>query len=179
MLLRRTPLLIAAVLLLAAPHAAAEEDFEADREAGYLGVSYSFGSGGFDGVPRDEGHGFALRTGVRMLRWAAVELEGNYLNSLGGVEHMWNVIANVKAIYPLGADDRIQPFLVAGAGIMSFSAPALSDNNFQGVYKLGGGLDYFLTRNWVLQADASWVSGMKGTTLDYVSAKAGVSYVFR
>ena len=41
-LLRRTPLLIAAALLLAAPGALAqEEEFEADREAGYLGLLLS------------------------------------------------------------------------------------------------------------------------------------------
>ena len=43
MLLRRTPLLIAAVLLLTAPTALAQDDeFEPDLFAGYLSGNYTF-----------------------------------------------------------------------------------------------------------------------------------------
>lgn len=173
MLLRQSQrlILIAAVLLLTAPHAAIAEDFEADREASYLGLSYLFGSGGVDGTPNDEGHGFAALAGFRMLRFAAIELEGTYLGSMGLVENPWNVMVSFKGIYPLGSDDRIQPFIIAGAGVGN-------DTKFRGVYKLGGGLDYFLTNNWVLGAGVTWVSGFNGASLEYVSLKAGVSYMF-
>jgi hypothetical protein len=120
-----------------APAALAEPppDFEADREAGYLGISGVYvqdtasdglwkdgfsGSPSFPGVSLGKGGGFSARMGYRMIRWAAAEIEGDWASGLGdGIRNPWNITANLKAIYPFGPQDRIQPFIVGGAGVIS------------------------------------------------------------
>ncbi len=189
MLLRRIPLLIAAAVLLAAPTALAEqEEFEADREAGYLGISGIYGveeftDGDSAGLRLRSGGGFSARVGFRMFRWAAMELEGEYLDSLGkDVASPWNVTANLKAIYPFGPEDRIQPFLLGGAGVMSaeFTRAGSTTEETDGVFKIGGGVDFFVTRNWVAQVATSWVSHIsREPGIRYVAVKAGVTYNFR
>jgi opacity protein-like surface antigen len=185
-------LLIAALLLVLAPVAHSEEppeDFEADREAGYLGISGVYARQDMSdsnsiGLRVGDSGGLSARMGFRMMRYAAVEIEGEWLYNLGsGIENPWNIIANFKAIYPLGPQDRIQPYLVGGAGVTSArfkpaGRPSYVDTD--GVYKLGGGLDFFLTRHWVVGTEASWTNGMsKSPGLTHISVEAGVTYVFR
>jgi opacity protein-like surface antigen len=193
-LLRRIPLLVAAVLVLVAPAALAEPppDFEADREAGYLGISAVFvqdtvsdgiwkSVGG--GVPVGNGGGFSARMGYRMIRWAAAEIEGDWASGLGdGVRNPWNITANLKAIYPFGPQDRIQPFIVGGAGVISAEIIRGTESSIwtDGVWKIGGGIDFFATRNWVATVAATWVDTMSsGSDLSYIGVKAGITYTFR
>lgn len=177
MLLRRTLLLVTALVLMALPSAAAQEELETDREAGYLGLSYTFAD--LEGTSGDYGHGISLRMGFRMARYAALELEGDWISGLGINDDPWNLTVNLKGIYPLGPDDRYQPFLVVGGGIMSFSRAGDTKSNLQGAYRVGGGLDYFVTRNWVAQAVVTFVGGAANKSINYTTVKAGVTYVFR
>ena len=198
MLLRRTPLLVVAVLLLAAPAALAEPppDFEADREAGYLGLSGLYAhevvESGFwkRGVRLGNSGGISARMGYRMFRWVAAEIEGGWVNGLGkGIKNPWNVTANLKVIYPLGPQDRIQPFIVGGAGVISaeiirtpnpITLTPTSNIETEGVWKLGAGVDYFVTRNWVASVGATWLVAMPDRSdLAYVAVKAGITYNFR
>ena len=195
MLLRRVPLLIAALVLLAAPGAQSEEppeDFEADREAGYLGLSGIYARQDMSastsiGLDVGDSGGLSARVGFRMARYASIEAEGEWLHNLGSsIENPWNITANIKAIYPFGPQDRIQPFVVGGAGVMSgriiryINGNRTSQVKTDGVYKIGGGIDFFLTRHWVAGAAAVWTNGMsKRPGFTHIAVKAGVSYVFR
>ena len=185
-------LLIAALVLLLAPVAQSEEppeDFEADREAGYLGISGVYARQDMSdsnsiGLRVGDSGGLSARMGFRMMRYAAVEIEGEWLHNLGsGIENPWNITANLKAIYPLGPQDRIQPYLVGGAGVMSARLKRADRASYvatDGVYKIGGGIDFFLTRHWVAGTAAVWTNGMsKRPGLTHISIQAGVSYVFR
>jgi opacity protein-like surface antigen len=190
-LLRRTPLLIAALVLLFAPGAQSEEppeDFEADREAGYLGISGTYARQDLSdsnsrGLDVGDSGGLSARMGFRMARYAALEVEGEWLHDLGsGISNPWNITGNIKAIYPFGPQDRIQPYVLGGAGVMSGRVirGSLSTVETDGVYKLGGGIDFFITRHWVAEAAAVWTNGMsRSPGFTHIAVKAGISYVFR
>ena len=55
----------------------------------------------------------------------------------------------------------------------------ISGSTPDGVWKLGGGMDFFVTRNWVLGMSVTWVSGFRDAAYSYTAVKTGITYVFR
>ncbi len=89
------------------------------------------------------------------------------------------IALTLSATATVGEPACADVFLIVGGGIMSFSRPGDTKSNLQGAYRAGGGLDYFVTRNWVAQAVVTFVGGAARDNINYTTVKAGVSYVFR
>ena len=77
---------------------------------------------------------------------------------------------------------RYQPYGLFGVGLMAIDSvtksPATSRQTTGLVaLRFGGGIDYYLTRNWVLNAELDYIySATDIDTLDYLSLGFGVSY---
>jgi opacity protein-like surface antigen len=136
--------------------------------------------------------------GYRCHRNLAVELEAEWISGFeteildsGGstiakVEpDPLTVTTNFKGYLPLG---RFQPFALAGAGIMS-SSLSVTESTGTGVIesaqfrafvlRLGGGVDYYATKNIVLNIGADYVLPLGGDIdLDHISLGWGVQYRF-
>ena len=114
--------------------------------------------------------GFQVRGGYRIQRWLAAELEYEWLD---GFDNKANgstifklgthvVTANAKFLCP--AWSRFQPYVLFGAGVAIFdidkqSGPAvgLEDTSTGFAFRATGGLDVYLTRNWLLNVEAGAV----------------------
>lgn len=80
---------------------------------------------------------------------------------------------------------RYQPYGLFGVGLMAIDSvtktETLASEQTTGLVALrfGAGIDYYLTRNWVLNAELDYIySATDIQTLDYLSLGFGVSYRF-
>ena len=82
---------------------------------------------------------------------------------------------------------RLQPFVMVGVGTMGVDTTstnasdgsALAQDTGLLVGRFGGGVDYYLTRQWVISVEADYVYAATNIqNLDYFSLGAGVTYRF-
>ena len=186
--MRKTSLgLVTIALLLAGASAHAEQDEGRNdiyrRDGGYFGLS------GIAGVPvgdlwgkRATGGGLNGRLGWHGTGWLSFEMEGEYINGLYTQESnmdwwTFGFTANFKASCPLG---RVQPYALAGLGLL-YAKPdqGSSGDSTNFATRFGAGLDIYLTKNWVLAAEASYmlpVANLLDQGLDYMTIGAGFVY---
>lgn len=144
--------------------------------------------------------GFNVRGGYRVKRWLAAELEYEWLdgfdNTLDGSTifklrtHV--VTANAKFLCP--AFGRFQPYVLFGAGAAIFEVndrkdegAGLESSSTGFAARASGGLDVYLTKNWLLNVEAgaaiptNEVANSAGGDLEelfYVPIQVGVQYRF-
>lgn len=185
-MLRRILGVSVALLLLGALPAQAQDDeedapIEYGRIGGYAGLAGSYGidvsKGDFRGVTFDSG-GVSAWLGYRMHTLAAFEVEGEWQNGLSDVNG-WNITLNVNWYlfnYFFEPNTWVQPFLVTGGGLMSARPPG-ARTAVNGAFRLGVGLDAYLTRNWSFRFTTEWVTGVgRLNDLSYVPIAFGVQY---
>ena len=164
-----------------------------DRDVGqstgaYLGGSFSLGVEQFDNMPPeddfDEGFGFDVWVGSRIHRHVGVEGQLSYLKGFEirgtGIDfnHL-NGTANLK-LYPL--DGRIQPYVMAGAGLGRFEVEepdgyTLSDTG--GVMRVGAGVDVYLNESIALVGGLGYLfTAGDIVDTDIVEMRFGVQYRF-
>ena len=119
-----------------------------------------------------------VRAGYRMFRYAAFEVEGEWIRKFGGgLENPYIITANLRFYYPFGPEDRIQPYAVGGVGV--FVPNVNGKNEVTGGYRAGIGVDFYLTENWSIGPAAEWVSTTsEDPALQYISVQFGVQYMF-
>jgi len=149
-------------------------------------------------VMADNSLGVNGGAGYRCHRNLAIELEAEWVSGFqteifdsGGAKiakvepDPLTVTTNFKGYLPFG---RFQPFALAGAGIMS-SSLSVTESTGSGVIesaqfrafalRLGGGFDFYATKNIVLNIGADYVFPLGGDQdLDYVSVGWGIQYRF-
>ena len=186
-MLART-LAIAGLIAFIAPGALADDE-ENDlsdsfvREAGYLAISgvgalEQVGSSLKEHVDPKNGAGLSVRAGYRMFRHASIEVEGEWVHDLGsGLKNPYNITCNLRFYYPVGPQDRIQPYALAGIGV---SVPNVNGKNeVTGGWRAGIGVDYYINEHWSGGPSAAWVSTVSNDpALAYVSVQLGVQYLF-
>ncbi len=181
-MLART-LAIAGLIAFIAPGALADDEDSFVREAGYLAIS---GVGAFEQIGKSlerevnpsDGGGLSVRAGYRMFRYASIEVEGEWVYELGsGLKNPYNITCNLRFYYPMGPQDRIQPYALGGIGV---SVPNVNgDNHVTGGWRAGVGVDYYINEHWSVGPSASWVSTVSNDpALAYVSVQLGVQYLF-
>ena len=143
----------------------------------------------------DNSRGLAAFVGYRVHRHVSVEARGEWLEGFDVVADSpgggafdaevdgYAVTANTK-FYPLTGS--LQPF--AGLGLGAFranlegtgrSGQRINQSSTEFVFRLAGGLDYFLSENLVLNLEASYLApGGELTNLDYGNFSAGVTFRF-
>lgn len=166
-------LLGAAVCLAFAPHASAQlDDWDDDyypfaREGLYVGVGALFALENFDrgaaiggaalGISAEDGGGFELRGGSRVYPNFAGELLFQFHGGFSVKDRTsgskdsfngWSLTGNAKG-YPLLG--RVQPYGVAGVGLLSFTQKRDADLGF--VARIGGGVDLYLSEAVVVDLE--------------------------
>ena len=182
-------------LPIGAPRALAEDYV---REGWYLGARGVYAVEDFDiDATADNDFGFNLFAGYRMLRGLASDFEFEYVDAIPArgdpagpnfdvrtFDFAWNfrVYPLAWAFEPSSVFQRVQPYLSAGPSIQWAQLQRLpggdrDEGNFAG--RLGGGLDFLLTENVALSADAIYTIGT-GDVRDfrYLSVGWGFSYRF-
>jgi len=141
----------------------------------------------------DDTLGFNLRAGRRLCSNAAVELEYEWYDDFGymdpssspgfpittsgssvGNTDAWSLMANTKLFALTG---RVQPFALLGAGVLAVDAGSTDKATFAG--RLGGGVDVYVTENFALTVDASYVMPTAGLSdLAFTALSWGGMYRF-
>lgn len=190
------------ILLLSAFSAQAESEFGQER-GGYLALSgmynHDVSSGSLEGYAGDSG-GVTGRMGFRVGSMVAIEIQGDWNEELsegkGKKRRGFAVTTNLR-VYPLtkviddlvgssGLEHRIQPYVVAGVGVITARAMThqhggtpYRERALNGAFRLGGGIDYYLTERIALSAGSEWVVGTgRLNDLGYVTASLGAQYNF-
>lgn len=153
------------------------------RQAPYLGISgvgaiEEVGSTLRAQVNAKNGGGVSVRGGYRMFRYASIEVEGEWIRELGkGLQNPYIITANLRFYYPLGPQDRIQPYAMGGIGV---SVPNVNGKNeVTGGWRAGLGVDFYIDEHWSIGSSAAWVSTTNlDPALNYISLQLGVQYLF-
>lgn len=204
--------LACALLVAALPATGSAEDYS--RFGPYLGVGASLSLDFFEdevedaledvvpgvSVDVDEAWGANARAGLRLLSPLAIEVQYEWLSPydisvqpLGTVELEQHVVTgNLKLYLPIW---RVQPYLLGGVGVQYYQLDGTvgpldvdeSDTAFAA--RVGLGLDVYLTRNLLVNAEASGL--LSDETIDipvpgvedihglhYLSVQAGLQYRF-
>jgi opacity protein-like surface antigen len=140
-------------------------------------------------VDADEAIGFEVFGGYRLHRHFAVEGEFEMLTESEfeamGIDfaeiESWNLTGNVKAFPFTG---RVQPFLLAGVGIMDTEVEdtvgvGFNESATEFAARFGAGVDVYLTENVVLYAGANYLLPTGDLDeVDYVSFGGGLQFRF-
>jgi opacity protein-like surface antigen len=180
---------------LAASTSARAEDFS--RTGWYAGARGVYTQNDFDvaGHAEDD-FGFNVFGGYRLFSFLASDFEFEYIDALRVEGNAGNPNFDVRTFvlawnfraYPLSfvlkpesALQRVQPYLSAGVSnqwvqLQRLSGGDRDEGNFAG--RLGGGIDVYLTGNWVLTADAIYTIG-SGDVSDFPYLSIGWGFAYR
>ncbi len=165
---------------------AQEEEAEAPdyvRDGWYVGAQWNMGMPADDAV--DNSQGLSAYVGWRFLKYWGMDFQYEWQNGFVtptgpdvGESNAHVITLNTRAYLPLG---RVQPFVLAGVGLFQTSKTAGGVHTAKGDFagRLGGGVDFYLTKNWVLEGSATYVLPA-GDQNDqrYLSIGAGLQYRF-
>jgi hypothetical protein len=181
---------------LAASPAARAADYT--RTGWYAGARGVYAVENFD-VPgsADNDFGFNLFGGYRLFSFLASDFEFEYIDALRVDGNAGNPNFDVRTFvlawnfrfFPLSPVfepdsplQRVQPYLSAGVSnqwvqLQRVPSGDKDEGNFAG--RLGGGVDVYLTGNWVLTADAIYtIGGGDVSDFPYLSVGWGFAYRF-
>lgn len=118
-----------------------------------------------------------FRLGWRENERLALEIDFGWLPSSEGIEYgNWLLGANLKYFL---AEDRVQPYLIAGAGAMWARPPGALATEVDWAFRQGVGVDYYLGHHWALSAESTFVWGVGRVWKNYFLAlNFGVIYRF-
>ncbi len=178
------------ILLLSAFSARADSEFGQEMGA-YLALAgmytHDVSNGEYEQIV-DNSYGLAPRAGFRMGSMVAIELQGDWnygLNDISG----FSITTNLR-VYPLTGvidrvtgsswfEHRIQPYALGGVGIISAKPLHERDRVLSGAFRLGGGIDFYVTPRIALSLGSEWVTGVgRLNDLGYVTVGLGVQYNF-
>ncbi len=153
-----------------------------DRTGFYLGASGVYSYANFDNAD-DNSFGANLRIGYRGDRWVALELQSEWLKydlDFGGRVDSVASTVNLRWFIPIG---RVQPFFITGVGATYLRADAGGQTSWEldVTGRLGGGVEFYATRNLALILDASYMITADNDIvedLNYLSVGLGMIYRF-
>ncbi|HEY2774267.1 MAG TPA: porin family protein [Candidatus Binatia bacterium] len=170
------------VLAFVTPSTAADELY--GRSGPYVagGGTYAFqefsGSASKHDSP-DNAWGYQIKGGYRFNEWFALEIDWSHLPKFGdstGDTEVLQLDADAK-FYPFHG--IVQPYLLAGAGWNSVNDKRAGGDDTNGAgFRFGGGLDFYITRNWGLYTEADYLLGT-GSRSNYGSVPLSFGVLYR
>jgi opacity protein-like surface antigen len=166
----------------------AQEAANYGRSGFYLGGGGTYAIEDFNntaGLNFKNGPGFNFRLGYRFHPNIAVEAMGERvdafdLKGVSGVEiNTWTGTLNGKFFALTG---RFQPYGLVGIGAMRAQAKVsgfgnTTDTDF--AFRFGGGMDSYLTENWLINVEFSYVKPTGDVKdINYFSLGGGIQYRF-
>ena len=167
-----------------APSAAFADEHDEDEDHGDFGrPGIYFGLNAVAGMnvdrrgPGDEvsgGGGLNARFGSRETELLAWEFEFEWV-AFDQIDYgAWAYGINAKFFF---SEDRLQPYVVIGAGGMTRKDETGSATDWG--FRLGGGGDYYLSDHWALNTEFVYMVGVGGVLeRDYGSFSVGAVYRF-
>ena len=118
-----------------------------------------------------------FRIGWREHERLAMEIDFGWIPSTEGIEYgKWLLGANLKYFL---AEDRVQPYLIAGAGAMWARPPGANSTKIDWAFRQGVGVDYYISHHWALTAESTFVWGVGEVWNNYFLAlNFGAMYRF-
>jgi opacity protein-like surface antigen len=175
-------------LALLLPGAAVQAQSEYGGEpASYLGVTvfgaFDNSSGDVeDEVDDDESWGVNARAGIRLAPALAIEIQGEYNHAWEELD-IWTATANFR-VYPMltewvGWEPGVfQPFAVGGIGVIA-GDPKDEDYQLNGAFRLGLGVDFYLTEQLAIEGIGEWTTGTgHWNDADFFKLGVGLQYNF-
>jgi hypothetical protein len=126
-----------------------------------------------------DAYGFDFLLGYRVSEWVGVEIDIGYLNNFTrhSLTTQGVVTSMVKAkVYPLSG--RYQPFISLGIGAFSGVGDSNVENQTDWATKTGLGMEIYVTRNWAVNAEATYVWTL-GDVRDLDYASFGLGFIYR
>jgi hypothetical protein len=166
-------LLVTASLFLASS-ATAQSEYGMGDPAAYLAVSglVAFDDRGdlwaWNWGSADSDMGVTARAGFRLAPSVAIELQGDWVNLDTWDDNDNWVITTGFRVYPtmyepLGLKgilpDRLQPYGVAGAGVMGGTGDNGDSYQLVGAFRLGVGTDFYVTEQLAVSFGYEWLTG--------------------
>ena len=158
------------------------------RNGVYIGAGGMYAIENFSdtgGLSFDDSAGFNFRLGYRLHPHIAIEAEGERAIGFDLKQatldiETWMATLNAKVFAFTG---RIQPFGIIGIGAMNAKAdsPLLisSVNETDLAFRFGGGSDFYVTKNWVVNLEGSYVLPTGDVQdVNYISLGGGLQYRF-
>ena len=166
----------------------AKDSSEYSRNGVYIGAGGMYAIENFSdtgGLSFDDSAGFNFRLGYRFHPHFAIEAEGERAIGFDLKQatldiETWTATLNAKVFALTG---RVQPFGVVGIGAMNAKAdsPLLisSVNETDVAFRFGGGSDFYVTKNWVVNLEGSYVLPTGDVEdINYISLGGGLQYRF-
>jgi opacity protein-like surface antigen len=131
-------------------------------------VSSSGGFPGADNLGWNPDPSLDFRLGWRENERLALELDFGWIPSSDGIEYgNWLLGANAKFFF---AEDRVQPYLIAGVGAMWARPPGALSSEVDWAFRQGIGVDYYIGHHWALSAETTFVWGIGEVWKNYFMA---------
>jgi opacity protein-like surface antigen len=179
--------------LLAAPALAQDDDDEEDadvfaREGLYLSARGLYALEDWSDEERhgaDNTDGVGATVGYRMSPFVGLEVDVEYTRDFihPDSRDVSLIYASTRMkVYPMTG--RIQPFLMGGIGILATlvrnrDGAKPRDDRADWAFRGGGGLDVYITKNWMITSEASYVATVGNVkNLNYAVFGLGVTYRF-
>jgi hypothetical protein len=173
-------------LCLSLPAQAHDPDFAADysRSGLYVGGSGFFAltssSAGFSNAETlswQPDPSLDFRIGWREHERLAMEIDLGWLPSSDGIEYgNWLLGMNVKFYL---AEDRVQPYLLVGAGAMWARPPGALSSQVDWAFRQALGVEYYIDHHWALTAETGFVWGVGKIWKNYfMTLNVGALYRF-
>jgi opacity protein-like surface antigen len=122
--------------------------------------------------------GMDIRLGWRETPLWSIEAEFEWIPNHNGIEYgSWLLGANGK-FYALFMEDRLQPYFIIGANGLFANQPQSRGLKVDWGFRNGLGIDYYLTGNWAINAETTFVWGV-GSVWKYYFLTAGVGVQYR
>ena len=181
-MLRTTTACIVSLVILASSAALAQDEDDYSREGPYLGFDALLAvEDSHKRLDVSETGGLAGRIGFRLTREFALELEGEWAHLSG--RDPWS-ISTVAKLYPIAMideertgflDDRLQPYVVASAGIITGDLGR--GHEPASTFRLGAGADYWLSRDLALTGQFVYVANAgDATDYDTINFRLGATW---
>ncbi len=171
-----------------------QESSEFARKGFYVGAGGIYAIENFNrtgSLSFDDSLGFNLRLGYRLHPHIAVEAAGEKtlgfdVKQFNGDIETWVATINGKFFALTG---QVQPYALVGVGAMNATTDGLlilvgsngqpSTNETDVAFRYGAGVDTYITKNWVVNLEGSYVNPRRDVgALEYFAIGGGLQYRF-
>ena len=123
----------------------------------------------------------AIRVGFRIFDPFAIELEGDYFSGFSEFNG-WTATINIRTYlleFWRENPGRFQVYFLAGVGVMGGETDQSLSYQLEGVFRVGGGINYYFTDQLALDVSSDYITGRSSfSDFNYVKFGMGLQYNF-
>jgi opacity protein-like surface antigen len=172
--------IIALALTLLAGTASAQDYARPGAYVGFSGVG-AIENFDISGANFSDGGGFNFRGGYRLMSHLAVEAQFEYVTGFSDQGVDIDALTFTGGLKGYVLTEQIQPYGVVAFGLIYGEADAgsVDVDDTDPVFRVGGGVDVYITENWLVNLEAVYVAPVDDMDdFPYASIGAGIGYRF-